>query len=353
MPSLSPLPLVVALDTVGPLVGFDSVDLDNDLFVPADAGVVQGPANQGGVPIPWAALRLANIASATLGGAPLFTGQAIGKSKNKKSGQLTVDLASRVKTLVDCPSPAGFSAPAGTLAGFAQMLCAPLLVPVVAVGAMPRLEAIGATKTEPVWSVLQRLAHENGNWVWSDPAGVVHIEPLAPYYAAPPVDLLISLPSGPSASANNVIDYTLRDDAGDRYSQYTVIGHGATRCLGAGDIPLLSYPIIATVPDPELTARGVYRPLTIEDGSIRNQAQALTRATREMLLRRVRGLKIEVDVMGWTTTAGVPWQTTQMVLISFPEDGIAGSYMIAGRRLTLDKQNGRRTRLTLIEPGAL
>lgn len=352
------LPFALTLDTVGVLAGFDSVDIDSDLFTPVNAGIIEGPATQMGVPVPWELLSRANIAQAMLGPVPVFTGTAVVKTKNKRSGKLTVDLACSAKALVDCAPPVAFSLPGGTLASIATALCGSLKVLIApgASAAVPRTDAISAGKTEPVWSTLTGLAAQVTPpcHVWCDPLGLVHVEAMTDYYMRPPVDILQCYPPGPQAAANNILDYTLRDDAGDRYSTIIVHGQGSQRALqGNAATGLLSAPVMGAFQDPDLTARGVYRPLVIEDGAARNIAQAQARAVREVMLRRIQGLKIECDVAGWTTTTGVPWAVTQMVQVNLAEDRIVKPYFIAGRRFTLDKQNGRRTRLTLIEPGVL
>jgi prophage tail gpP-like protein len=351
------LPFALMLDSVGLLYGFDAVDLDADLFTPINAGLVEGPAQQLGMPVPWALLSRANIATASIGPAPVFTGTAVVKTKNKRSGKLTVDLACTAKILVDCAPPVSFSLPGGTLASIAKMLCTSLgvLTAPGASGSVPRKDAIATGKTEPVWSTLTELAKQTTPpaHVWCDAMGLIHIESMAPYYARPPVDRLHCLPA-PWAAANNILDYTLRDDAGDRYSHITVHGEGAQRALqGNAATGILNVPVIGTAVDPELVARKVYRPLVLEDGAARNLAQAQAKAMREMMLRRIQGIKIEVDLSGWTTTAGVPWAPAQMVLVNIAEDGILGPYFVVGRRFTLSKTDGRKTRLTLIEPGVL
>jgi prophage tail gpP-like protein len=284
----------------------------------------------------------------------LFTGLAVAKEKRGTTQTVTVELASRAKVLNDCAAPQGFDVPAGSLTTFAAQLAGQLGVPITAVGAVPRTTPIRANDTQTVWSILSSLAKENNAWMWTDAAGVVHLEPLASYYMAPPVDKLLCLPGGPQAAGNNVVDYRLRDDSGQRYSHIIVRGQGSQRAVdGNAATGLLSYPVLGQAIDPELSARGVYRPYVIDDGDARTIAQAVARATREMMIRRIDGTKIEIEVGSWTTAAGVPWQTTQMVAVSIPTDGIAGTFMIAGRRLLLDKTNGYRARLTLIEPGML
>lgn len=350
-----PLPFVVTLDTTGPLAGFESVDMDSDLFVPINAGILEAPATQAGVPIPWLTLSRANLATCTLGPSPMFVGTATVKTKTGSTNRVNIDLASRAKILVDCAPPTAISIPAGTLAAVTQLLCGSLAVPVApsAGAAVPRLDPVAPGRTEPVWSTLTNLAKEAGCWVWCDSMGLIHVEPMAPFYAKPPVDILTCAPA-PASAANNILDYTLRDDGGDRFSHIVVHGAGSQRALqGNAATGLLAAPVFGLAVDPDLASRGVYRPLVLEDGAARNIAQAQARALREMMIRRVEGLKIECEVAGWTTTLGVPWDITQMVQVNIPADGVVGPRMIAGRRFVLNKTSGRRTRLTLIEPFVL
>lgn len=354
-----PLPLIVTLTTpLGPVVltGFESIDIDTDLFVPSGQANLSGPAVQLGAPIPWPVVKEASLATVTLGPLPIFTGTALVKTKNAKTNAIAIELADAARVLVDCAPPLPWSRPAGTLAAFAAELAGQFAVPIApgASPAVPRTDAITANATQSVWAILEPLCKEAQAWMWADELGFVHVESLATYYAKPPVAQIAALPPGPQAALNNVLDYTLRDDANARYSHIVAKGNGAMRAQhGNAATGLLAAPAIGMAVDPLFTARGIYRPLVVEDGSARNIAQAQARAIREAALRAVEGEKIEVDVMDWTTATGTPWAVTQMVLVNFPADLVMGPYMIAGRRFMADKTNGRRTRLTLVKPGVM
>jgi len=373
------LPLVVTTDATGPLFGFDKVDIDSDLFVPVDAGHVSGPSQPGGVPIPWLLAKRARKFTASLFGAPIFSGTVERKNKGKREGRLELELYSTAKALFDCPPlvaiPARvpgpvvpvpdpvagmtvlkrLSVPAGTLAQIATAAAGSLGV-AVAPGApafTPRLDAVSAGDTTTCWQLLEPLAKQAGATLWVDELGILHVDKLATFYLLPPVDKLLCLPGG-AGQANNVLDYRLLDDTTDRFSHVVVKGNGAQRAQhGNAATGLLSVPAAGQMIDPALVARGAYRPLVIADGTARNTLQATNAAIREAAMRQVRGTKIEVDLYGWTTSTGIPWRVTQMVAAAFPEDGIAGLFFVAGRRFTRDKQSGTRTRLTLIEPGVL
>lgn len=358
MMPLAPIPLLVTTDTAGILRSFTSIDLDCDLFVPADAAVIEGPADIEGVPLPWPLLKRVQRVVATFGPAPVFTGQRTSIAKRRGDGEssMTLELASPAKTLVDCPPPLGFQRPAGTLATFAGELCGQLGVLVAPGGvaaAVPRLDAVGAGASEPVWSTLDNLARQVGATLWCDEAGIVHIQELAPFYLLPPVDSLMYVPGNP---ANNIGSYELRDDLEERYATVYVKGHTPVRSFGpyaSGLSTVLSVPCEGIAVDPELVALGVTRSLTIEDPRARTIAQAIARAKREIALRRINGAKLQVTVPGWTTTLGLPWRVTQMVSVTIPEDGIMAPFFIAGRRFMRDLASGTRTVLTLVEPGAL
>lgn len=356
-----PLPLTLVTDTGIFMSSWEEIDCDSDLFVPADAIHLRGPVMQDGIPVPWQQAKMANRLVVSLGPAPMFTGNKT-RAARRKSGResgLTIEGVDSAKILVDCPPAIRFAKPAGNLAAFATELCLSLGVAVAPGGTatIPRISATSATATEPVWSILQRLAQEVGCWLWCDAAGIVHCEPLAPYYAIPPVDTLVSAPTGPGAAGNNILDYELLDDVGERYSEIKIKGTATMRGYGpvpaGGTYPSWVVPVESKWVDPELAQRGIYRPLTLFDPLVKNIQQAASRSIREAMLAKIQGTKIVVWVEGFTTLTGIPWQTTQMVMVSIPEDGVVGPYMIAGRRLLQDARQGSRTMLTLIEPGVL
>jgi prophage tail gpP-like protein len=177
----------------------------------------------------------------------------------------------------------------------------------------------------------------------------VRIESLKPYYAIPPVDTIVCAPNNPNA---RVLRYTLRDDAGERFSHIYVKGSGAQLARQGNATGALSVPVEAVFADLELIARGIFRPLTICDPNVKNLAQAQARAIREAMLRKIEGQKIELEIRGFLTTAQMPWAVTQMVTVAIPAKNITGPYFVAGARFLQDGR-GERTLLTLIEPGVL
>lgn len=353
---MTPLPFIVMTNATAPLAMWTEIDADSDLFSPFDAMRIAGPATTLGVPYTWLQLRALGQIAATLGGLPVFTGKRVSVEIAVQDGQrkLTIEAADAAKALCDCAPVTPLAAPAGTLQAFAQLLCAPFGVTVVATAPLPRITTTSFSATESVWSILEELAHEAQATIWVDPLGIVRIETMASYYAKPPVEILTVLPAGPAAIANNVLSYRLFDDAGDRFSQVVVRGHGPMRALqGSAATGLCNAPVTGLAPDPEMIALGMFRPRVIDDEDSKTIAQAQAKALREIALRKIRGTKIEVEVRGFTTTTGTPWQATQMVQVNIEAEKVAGPYFVAGRRFMQDAQNGTRTRLTLIEPFVL
>lgn len=353
---MMPLPFTVTTNATAPLAMWTEIDCDSDLFTPFDAMRIAGPATTLGVPFAWLQLRAIGTVAATLGPAPVFTGKRVSVEIAVQGNErkLTIEAADAAKALCDCAPVLPLAAPAGSLQVFASALCAPFGVTVLATAPLPRITTTSFSATESVWSILEELAHEAQGVIWVDPLGIVRIEQMAAYYAAPPVDTLTVLPAGPAAIANNVTSYRLFDDAGDRFSQVVVRGHGPMRALqGSAATGLCNAPVTGLAPDPEMIALGLFRPRVIDDEDSRTIAQAQAKALREIALRKVRGTKIECEVPGFTTRTGAPWQATQMVMVNIEAEKVAGPYFVAGRRFMQDAQQGSRTRLTLIEPGVL
>ena len=264
-----------------------------------------------------------------------------------------------VKALVDCHPLKRFEQPAGSLATFAQELCAPfgVAVKVDATATIPQTEAARVSPTETIWAILEKIAKQTGSgcWIWCDALGVLHIESLKPYYATPPVAALICLPPGPQAAKNNLQKYRLRDDAGERYSHIVVLGNQARRARdGNAADGLTTQPAVEGLAvDPEMIGMGIYRPLVIEDNRAKSIQQAQNEAMRELAIRRVQGTKIECDVGGHFDDSGRPFATCTNVTVTIPDKGITGSWFVAGRRFFRDIERGDYTSLTLIMPGVL
>lgn len=378
-----PLPLSVATDKAGVLTRFTEVDFDNDLFVPADAARLEGPADNFGVPIVWHLLKQSRRVVVTSGAYPFFTGQLTEsrKTKSAREKSISLEIMNANKDLVDCgtpfnvplprasttskyliPPPQGIfgyrigtvTVPGTTLSAWATKLFAPLGIKVAPGGStaqIPRSEPIKANATEPVWSMVESVARQVGAWLWCDELGIVHVDELARFYAAPPVGWLVDQPGNP---ANNITRYELIDTPGDRYSHVHVKGCGATRAAAGNLVTgVLNAPVEAMAVDPEMSARGYNRPLIIQDARARNLQQALNRAIRELQLRMVKGTKIVIHTPGWLNDSLQPWQTTQMVRCSIAEEMIDDTYFIAGRRFVRNTTEGTQTILTLIQPGVL
>lgn len=350
------LPITLMMPPAPPLSAWKSIDLDSDIFTPSDAFRLEGPATADGVPVIFPIMQRTGRVSALMSGViPVFTGfrATVEVASDGGDRTLTVEGADMAKVLVDCSPPIRFSRPAGATGAFAAEIGASLGVTVAATATLPRLSTTSFSATQTAWAMFEGWAKEAQAVVYCDPLGVVRIESLKPYYAKPPVDLLVSMPSGPSSQGNNLLSYRLRDDAGERYSHVIVKGQTSLRARQGNKTGLLQAPVIGLSVDPELTAMGIYRPLTIQDEDAKTIAQAQSKAIREHAIRRIQGIKIECEVPGFTTRTFSPWFVTDMVTVSIPADGIAGLYFVAGRRFMQDETRGSRTKLTLIEPGVL
>lgn len=347
-----PLPLTAVLDSGVDLSAWDSIDCDSDLFTPADALRLVGPSDQDGVPVAWPQLQRASRLVVTLGSSPVFSGHLVQVTNEvgEARDEVVLEAADAAKRLVDCPPVKAIRRPAGSLSSIAGEIGAGMGLPVVVNADLPRATALTFGKTETAWAILETLAREAGAWLWVDAAGSLCVENLAPYYAAPPVAKLVCAPVGPGAGGNNLMEFTLRNDFGERFSPVVVRGGGGGDLFGDGGATCEGIAV-----DPDLAARGIVRPKVIDDPDCKTIAQAMAKAAREVAIRRVEGTKIECTVDGFLAPGAtpVPWQTTQMVAVSIPDKGVVGRFFVAGRRFLMDAQNGYRTKLTLIEPDQL
>jgi len=354
-----PLPLTLTTDKAGILTSWQQVDLDSDLFTPADLLHLVGPVTQEGVPVPWPLLKTVYRVSATLMTIPVFTGfrTQVNNSVDAQSDTITLEAMDAAKILIDCPPLKKFKRPAGSLQTFAAELCGALGIPVQtdAAAQIPVTDTTAASSTQPIYSILEPIANEMGCVIWCDAIGMLHIESMLKYYALPTVGLLVSAPAGPQAGGNNILSYELTDNAGERFSHICVRGSRAHRAKHGNflskTVTMIAVEGVAV--DPELVALGIYRPKTIYDSNARSIAQAQRRAAREMRINRIDGTKITCTVEGFLSDSSRPWAPTQMVVVAIPEKGIGMPMFIAGRRFLRNETDGDVTQLTLIEPGRL
>ncbi len=151
------------------------------------------------------------------------------------------------------------------------------------------------------------------------------------------------------ARENNILDFKMRRPIADRYSEITVKGQG--RPSGKSFFGSSSSPPkwTATVFDAELQRRGITRKLVVVDNDALNQDMVIERAKYEMGVRNLGGLVLNITVEGFRQN-GKLWAIDTIARVVVEEAGIDANFYITQRRFR-EARGQRRTELTLHEPG--
>lgn len=322
-------------------------DIDSDLFTPADA---------------WS-VTLAKSTAITLP-PEVVDGAAVevrlvreGKSTTVLSGRLDdrelivskdgqeLQLRGRddAAVLLDC-SAAIVSGRQLTLSDVVAKIVRPLGVIRFRVDADSQLlrEKVNIEPGDSAWDSLRRAAEANGLWPWFDPDGTLVIG--RPRYDLPPVATLMINADG---RGNNVLRLAEQRSIADRYSEVTVLGQA--HASGTGDGQHEGRNNIRWVERD--TGVKLYRPKLVIDHEAINETIARARGRKIISDARLRGYTLTAVVPGHYTPAGEVWTPGQRVAVQSEPHGIDGVFFLAGRRLSLSKQQGSLTTLTLKEDG--
>lgn len=266
-------------------------------------------------------------------------------SQRSKQGGLEVTLAGRdlAGPLADCGPGPSWAFPATTLVAAAQAAMAALVIPGTVVGAGEAMVplAIRPEVGESYWELLGRLAKKSRMGLWMSPLGVLSIG--RPDYLAVPVATIINSNLVPDST--NCLEVRFSHDITGQRSPVTVVGQA-----GESDGLSPSYGPTAVFADPTLSALGLVRPLTIDDGEIGSITQALARARYEVERRAFEARRLEVVVSGALATPKAAWTPGQMVALQDDIHGLTGLWWVRSRRITMDRQAGTRTTLSLHPP---
>ncbi len=150
---------------------------------------------------------------------------------------------------------------------------------------------------------------------------------------------------------NNVESWSVRRSIGDRYSNLDVVGMGISQSgniftPGSQSAPKYK----ATAHDKDLADRGIVRKTIIVDGDITKQEEAQKRASFEVNKRQLNALVINLTVPGFRFEGTRLFTIDTLATVKIAAAGIDGTYYVTQRRFT-ESRGKRRTSLTLHEKG--
>jgi len=324
---------------------WSGISLDADLFVPADDFNLTLDALKTGY---LAELHVGDPCQVFVAGELVLTGRIdqVRPVVSKRSRSLAVTGRDLAGALVDCSLlPSEWDE--ADLARIARDVCPPLGVANVRVqgATLEPFEHEQVNPGETPWALLSRLAEKQQVGLWLDVDGTLVIgRPTASssskrlYHSTHPR----------RAGRNNVMRLELVEDLSRRFSQVTVLGQDqGTDNLSGLDVSEIEN---QTVQDEELIGRGVYRPLVIVDPDIEDTAQATKRARYELNRGKLAGWQLRALVAGHAQNGRV-WRPGELVRVDCDDLGLAGDYLLTGRELRFDNQDGRTTELRLALPG--
>lgn len=197
------------------------------------------------------------------------------------------------------------------------------------------------TPGDTPWNVIERLSRVSGVLVYDDaPTGNLLI-----------ADVGTRTHAGSIQSGRIVQAFDAEFSGDQRYSHYTVlwVTMDHRQDLGVGPNRRV------VVEDPELVARGIYRPLVlISEQTVEGQSYAEQRARWECNRRWGRSQAIRVTVDSWYDSAGNLWSPNWLVDVNVPEAFVANKrWLISSVTYTKDEGSGTTADLTLMPREAL
>ncbi|MBI5561409.1 MAG: hypothetical protein HY894_00950 [Deltaproteobacteria bacterium] len=192
---------------------------------------------------------------------------------------------------------------------------------------------------EPGISVFEALSdhsQRHGLLMWMEPDGVLVFGELKGKNEPPEFSFYTH--KGRERGKNNVISATLTDDISTRYSRLTVVAQvQGTDSLGAGE-----QTVTKTARDEKFPFK---KPLVLQV-QCSGEAAALRQAQWELKKREAEGWRIELVAAGHSQ-GGKNYRANSVCYIKDEALGLDGTYLILGRKFTLDRNDGPRTRLTI------
>ncbi|HLY95208.1 MAG TPA: hypothetical protein VKP14_10200 [Gaiellaceae bacterium] len=226
--------------------------------------------------------------------------------------------------------------------------------PVFADGFSPR----AVTKVDPgqrVAQILDQHLRQLGLMWWLSAQGDLFIG--KPDYEQEPSFYFYSFPPGDKRAVdNNVESYTVTRSIGERFSEIRVVGNTAATGTGAniftGDSSKTGGSFKAAATDPDLVNRNIERRMILTDGDVANASQAKNRAEYEMGRRRLSALTIKITVPGFRggRDGSRLYTIDTLATVRIPTAGIDGQFYVAQRKF-IETRPKRRTELTLHEKG--
>lgn len=277
----------------------------------------------------------------SIDGQTVITGYTDGRRRQMGADSMKITIAGRDKTadLIDCAAIyKGGQWKKRTLEQIARDLCQPYGVAVRweltdAESAAP-FTSFTLDHSETVYEALGRAARTRGVLITSNAAGDLVFTRADESHS----DRLVL--------GENLLSVDFDEDYRDRFSEYTVKGHGRSNGKVGDTVDARTIASQkGTATDSEITR---YRPMIILADSKIDAQSATARALREQRRRLAKSVTFEAQLDGWTRSNGQIWMPNILAEIDASKFAIqTGPLLVSKVVLTLDDREGVKTTLTL------
>ncbi|EBB2051054.1 baseplate protein [Salmonella enterica] len=277
----------------------------------------------------------------SIDGQTVITGYTDGRRRQMGADSMKITIAGRDKTadLIDCAAIyKGGQWKKRTLEQIARDLCQPYGVAVRweltdAESAAP-FSSFTLDHSETVYEALGRAARARGVLITSNAAGDLVFTRADESHS----DRLVL--------GENLLSVDFDEDYRDRFSEYTVKGHG--RSNGKVGDTVDARTIASQKGTATYSAITRYRPMIILADSKIDAQSATARALREQRRRLAKSVTFEAQLDGWTRSNGQIWMPNILAEIDASKFAIqTGPLLVSKVVLTLDDREGVKTTLTL------
>ncbi|MDJ5728753.1 contractile injection system protein, VgrG/Pvc8 family [Salmonella enterica] len=277
----------------------------------------------------------------SIDGQTVITGYTDGRRRQMGADSMKITIAGRDKTadLIDCAAIyKGGQWKKRTLEQIARDLCQPYGVAVRweltdAESAAP-FSSFTLDHSETVYEALGRAARARGVLITSNAAGDLVFTRADESHS----DRLVL--------GENLLSVDFDEDYRDRFSEYTVKGHGRSNGKVGDTVDARTIASQkGTATDSAITR---YRPMIILADSKIDAQSATARALREQRRRLAKSVTFEAQLDGWTRSNGQIWMPNILAEIDASKFAIqTGPLLVSKVVLTLDDREGVKTTLTL------
>lgn len=277
----------------------------------------------------------------SIDGQTVITGYTDGCRRQMGADSMKITIAGRDKTadLIDCAAIyKGGQWKKRTLEQIARDLCQPYGVAVRweltdAESAAP-FTSFTLDHSETVYEALGRAARARGVLITSNAAGDLVFTRADESHS----DRLVL--------GENLLSVDFDEDYRDRFSEYTVKGHGRSNGKVGDTVDARTIASQkGTATDSAITR---YRPMIILADSKIDAQSATARALREQRRRLAKSVTFEAQLDGWTRSNGQIWMPNILAEIDASKFAIqTGPLLVSKVVLTLDDREGVKTTLTL------